>query len=94
MATYLATVVIARMREEQTLSPAGVAIRNFFPSDAYDTDIETFAKTGEMIDYFATLFGPFRFGQYGAVVVTPELGYALGDPDDVALRQRHAGDRP
>ena len=77
MATYLATVVIAPMKQESTASPAGVTIRNFFPSAAYDEDVPFFAKTGSMIDYFATLFGPYPFDQYGAVVVQPELGYAL-----------------
>ena len=77
MATYLATVVIAPMREQQTRSPAGVTIRNYFPTDSFDANSPSFAKTGAMIDYFATLFGPYPFGQYGAVVVKPELGYAL-----------------
>ncbi len=77
MATYLATVVIAPMTQESTASPAGVTIRNFFPSAAYDEDVPFFAKTGSMIDYFATLFGAYPFDQYGAVVVNQELGYAL-----------------
>ncbi len=77
MATYLATVVIAPMKQESTASPAGVTIRNFFPSAAYDEDVPFFAKTGSMIDYFATLFGAYPFDQYGVVVVNQELGYAL-----------------
>jgi Aminopeptidase N len=77
MATYLATVVIAPMREEQTASPAGVTIRNFFPGDGFDASVKDFVKTGTMIDYFAGVFGPYPFDAYGAVVVRDELGYAL-----------------
>ncbi|MEO6467920.1 MAG: M1 family metallopeptidase [Acidimicrobiia bacterium] len=77
MATYLATVVIAPMREQQTQSPAGVKIRNFFPEDLYDESVQDFAKTGAMIDYFAGRFGPYPFSAYGQVVISDELGYAL-----------------
>jgi len=77
MATYLATVVVAPMLEEQAHSPAGVPIRNFLPADSSDEDVASFAKSGAMVDYLATLFGPYPFGEYGAVVVKPELDYAL-----------------
>ena len=77
MATYLATVVIAPMREQQTGSPSGVRIRNFFPPAVFDHSVENFARTGSMIDYFAGVFGPYPFDAYGAVVVRDELGYAL-----------------
>ncbi len=77
MATYLATVVIAPMREEATTSPAGVPIRNFFPPRYYDESVTDFAKTGAMIDYFSTIFGPYPFDAYGAVVLRDEIGYAL-----------------
>ena len=77
MATYLATVVIAPMREQQTQSPAGVKIRNFFPEDIYDESVKDFAKTGAMIDYFSGRFGPYPFSAYGEVVISDELGYAL-----------------
>ena len=77
MATYLATVVIAPMREQQTQSAAGVKIRNFFPEDIYDESVKDFAKTGAMIDYFSGLFGRYPFAAYGEVVISDELGYAL-----------------
>ena len=77
MATYLATVVIAPMREQQTQSPAGVKIRNFFPDDIYAESVKDFSKTGAMIDYFSGLFGPYPFSAYGEVVISDELGYAL-----------------
>ncbi len=77
MATYLATVVIARMREQQTASPAGVPIRNYFPTERFDTDMTDFAGTGDMIDYFVSLFGAYPFDEYGVVTVDKDLGFAL-----------------
>ncbi|MGZ6996861.1 MAG: M1 family metallopeptidase [Acidimicrobiia bacterium] len=77
MATYLATVVIAPMREQRTTSPAGVPVRNSFPTRVYDEGVTDFADQGAMIDYFAGLFGPYPFGEYGAVTVPTDLGYAL-----------------
>ncbi len=77
MATYLATVVIAPMRDQQTASAAGVPIRNYFPPRLYDESVTDFAKTGTMIDYFSTIFGPYPFDAYGAVVLRDEIGYAL-----------------
>jgi aminopeptidase N len=77
MATYLATVVIAPMREQRTASPAGVPIRNYFPRARFDRDAADFARTGEMIDYFASLYGEYPFGEYGVVTVDDDLGFAL-----------------
>ena len=77
MATYLATVVIAPMREQRTQSGAGIPIRNFFPPGSYDDAVRNFAPTGAMIDYFSGQFGPYPFDVYGAVTVNHELGYAL-----------------
>jgi aminopeptidase N len=77
MASYLATVVIAPMREQTTASPAGNPIRNFFPTSDYGGAVRDFAVTGQMVDWFSTTFGPFPFGEYGAVVIDRDLGYAL-----------------
>ena len=77
MAPYLATVVIAPMHEQHTASPAGVPIRNAFPAATYDDGVRTFARTGEMLDYFASIISPYPFGEYGAVTVPADLGYAL-----------------
>jgi aminopeptidase N len=77
MATYLATVVIAPMREQRTASPAGVPIRNYFPTATYAAGVTDFAKTGEMIDYFSSIISRYPFGEYGAVTVPADLGYAL-----------------
>lgn len=77
MAPYLATVVIAPMREQRTTSPAGVPIRNFFPSGTYADGVRDFARMGEMVDYFSEIISPYPFGEYGVATVPAELGYAL-----------------
>ena len=77
MAPYLATVVIAPMREQQATTAGGVPIRNFFPAASYDRDVIDFARTGEMVDYFASRFGAYPFDEYGVVMVRADLGYAL-----------------
>jgi aminopeptidase N len=77
MAPYLATVEIAPMREQRSTSPGGVPVRNWFPDQAYATAAKTFVRQGEALDYLATLVGPYPFGEYGAVTVAADLGYAL-----------------
>jgi aminopeptidase N len=77
MAPYLATVVIAPMRPQTTTSPAGTPIRNYFPTREYDEDVANFAVTGRILDWFVTVFGPYPFREYGAVVIDQDLGYAL-----------------
>jgi aminopeptidase N len=77
MATYLVQVVVANLRFEELTGPGGLPIRN-----AYDADLgrevgAAFARQGEMIDFFADLFGPYPFVTYGAVVVDEDLGFAL-----------------
>ena len=77
MAPYLATVVIAPMREQRTTSPAGVPIRNFFPSGTYADGVRDFARMGEMVDYFSEIISPYPFAEYGVATVPADLGYAL-----------------
>src|SRR5690606_33591943 len=42
-----------------------------------DEGEETFSPQAEMVDYFETVFGPYPFDVYGAVVVDAPLGFAL-----------------
>ncbi len=77
MASYLAAVSIADYEIQRSAGPDGVQIRNFFPA-AIATEAEfDFGRTAEMIDYFATVFGPYPFDTYGVVVVPTPLGFAL-----------------
>lgn len=77
MATYLATVQINPFIEQTSVSAGGVPIRNFFPATLYEQGVEVFARQPEMMDYFETIFGPYPFEAYGAVVADVELGFAL-----------------
>ena len=77
MASYLATVVVGQL----TFPPAevvdGVTIRNAFADDAADRAEEAFARQGEMLAFFAEVFGPYPFDEYGVVVVDVPLNVAL-----------------
>ncbi|MBT8241060.1 MAG: M1 family metallopeptidase [Acidimicrobiia bacterium] len=77
MASYLATVVIGDYEIERTSSPEGVTIRNFFLPAEYDQAVSDFEVTGEMIDFFSEIFGPYPFDEYGAVTVPVLLRSAL-----------------
>jgi aminopeptidase N len=76
-ASYLVTVQIAEFEMQSYYTEDGLLIRNFFPVDiAEDAEI-TFSQTDEMIAYFETVFGPYPFEVYGAVVVNTSLSFAL-----------------
>jgi aminopeptidase N len=68
MANYLAAVVEGELVLEQSTSPGGVPIRNYFDRGLADAARTAFASTGEALDYFAGLFGPYPFQAYGVVV--------------------------
>lgn len=77
MASYLATVHIGRfVRTEETLDN-GLLIRNYYPESIAETAPQAFARQGEMLEYFETVFGPYPFEVYGAVVVPQMLPFAL-----------------
>jgi aminopeptidase N len=76
-ASYLVTINIADFVMQTEEGPDGLPIRNFFPADAPEIVALNFARTGEMIELFNGIFGPYPFDAYGAVVVNTELGFAL-----------------
>ncbi|MDZ4767384.1 MAG: M1 family metallopeptidase [Chloroflexota bacterium] len=77
MASYLAAVQVGDFVLQEGESPAGVPIRNFFPTDRFSDGVLTFARQGEMIDFFSGLFGAYPFDAYGVVVVDLPLFFAL-----------------
>jgi aminopeptidase N len=77
MATYLATVNIDEFILDESMSESGVRIRNYFPVELAQRGAEVFARQGEMIDFFETVFGPYPFAEYGAVVADTNLNFAL-----------------
>ncbi|HEX2623502.1 MAG TPA: M1 family aminopeptidase, partial [Phototrophicaceae bacterium] len=55
----------------------GLPIRNYFPAALADDGEVVFSHVKEMIPYFETVFGPFPFDVYGAVVADTDLSFAL-----------------
>jgi aminopeptidase N len=77
MASYLIQIVIAGLEFEEATGPDGLAIRHAFDRDVTADARGAMASTGDMIDFYDDLFGPFPFDVYGAVVVDENLGFAL-----------------
>lgn len=73
MATYLATVVIDQLRFTSEPGPRGITIRNAIPEGMTDAAVQDFAPQAEMLGFFSTIFGPYPFDAYGAVLA-PDLG--------------------
>jgi aminopeptidase N len=71
MASYLAAVTVGRYVSETSTSPAGVTIRNYAAPGQSGKVRTGFARTGEVLDYFATIFGPYPFDAYG--IVAPDV---------------------
>jgi len=72
MAPYLATVVIgdfAIVDDPESSDIAGIPVRNVLPPDLQASVPEEVLLQGEMIEFFAELFGPFPFETYGIAVV-------------------------
>ncbi len=77
MATYLATVNIARFGVQEGRSPDGLPLRLYHPLDATEKELAEFARTGEILTFFAERFGPYPFECYGGVLSYEPLPGAL-----------------
>ena len=72
MASYLATVVIGDLEiieDEASTAISGVAVRNVLPDGISSNSLAVLDKQGEMIVFFADVFGPYPFDAYGIAVV-------------------------
>jgi aminopeptidase N len=78
MATYLATVVVGNLVRLERPGPDGVLLRDYLPPDLSTGPPPPFARTGEMMEYFSSILGPYPFAEYGHVVV-PGISSALED---------------
>jgi aminopeptidase N len=81
MAGYLASVQIGEFElagpqngqgqdQGQSAAPAGILIRNGYPSAMAAAAEYDLGRQGRMISLFSELFGPYPFDVYGALVVT------------------------
>lgn len=77
MASYLALLVVGDLTPQESVSPDGVPLRNFFPTRYAEDGATGFAAQGEMVDYFSSLFGAYPFDAYGALVLDARLGFSL-----------------
>ena len=77
MATYLATVNVMQLELQESVGPGGLPLRLYHPADATEQELEVHSRTAEMIEHFSTLFGPYPFEAYGALITPEELGGAL-----------------
>jgi aminopeptidase N len=77
MASYLATIDIAKFSTEKMKSETGIPIRNYYSADLPESIRKPFARQGEMLDYFSSIYGPYPFDVYGSLVMNTEFGSAL-----------------
>ncbi len=76
-ASYLIKVNIGDFVRQDTTSPDGVPIRNYFPAALATDGRYAYARQGAMIDYFSSIFGAYPFDSYGAIVVDARIGFSL-----------------
>lgn len=95
MATYLASVVTGDFAIVTSQEADGPVIRNALPTEQANQLLPALAATGEMLDVFESLFGPYPFESYGVVAIPEPLGFALEnqtlslfDAEFLTLRRR------
>ena len=76
LASYLSTVHVGDYVSQDTQSPEGVPIRNYFPADIAKQAAHDFGRVPEMMSFFAEKFGPYPFESYGNIVMDTNLGGA------------------
>lgn len=77
MASYLATVGIGEFDIETSIGPNGLPIRDYFERDIPQDVRADFARTGEMLELFNELVGPYPFEVTGVIVHDIDFGFAL-----------------
>ncbi|WP_412540612.1 M1 family metallopeptidase [Longispora sp. K20-0274] len=78
MATYLATVTIGRFAIERGVTAGGVPILNAVDPREATAAAAVLPKIGSIVDYYASLFGPYPFGTTGVIIDKADrVGYAL-----------------
>jgi aminopeptidase N len=77
MASYLATIDIARFTRLTTTGPHGLPVLTYAPSALAAQTRRTFVGLPAMISYFETILGPYPFDSAGAIVVSPAFRWSL-----------------
>jgi aminopeptidase N len=77
MASYLATVAIARFAVRQARGPHGLPLLSYYPPSLAAAAEATFARLPQMIAYFESILGPYPFEAYGTIMTALPMPYAL-----------------
>jgi aminopeptidase N len=78
MAPYLATVAVGDFQLQLGRSKGGVPIISGVAPQLAADSAASLARTGEILDWEASLFGPYPFETAGAIIVdAPDVGYSL-----------------
>jgi aminopeptidase N len=77
MASYLATVNIAKFNERTATGPDGLPIRNYFEASLSSDVIAEYDSLPDMIAFYSDLIGPYPFEAYGVVVMPESVGVAM-----------------
>jgi aminopeptidase N len=70
-------VAIGHFTETHDTTASGIPVRNYFAEGLDSRVTDPFENQPEMIDYFESVFGPYPFDVYGAVVHPVPLQFAL-----------------
>lgn len=76
-ACYLVTIAVGDFEVETDTTDSGVPIRHYIAAGLPEWADDGLDRTAEMIDFFETVFGPYPFEVYGAVVHDTYLPFAL-----------------
>ena len=77
LASYLVGLGIGEYETEVAKTSSGVPVRNFYDKGISESLQNRFDRQPEMIDFFETVFGPYPFEAYGALVIDRHEYFAL-----------------
>jgi aminopeptidase N len=77
MASYLATLNVAEFAVLESEGPGGIPIRIYHPPDSTEAELAAFRRQGEILEFLATVFGPYPFEAAGAVISSEPAAGAL-----------------
>jgi aminopeptidase N len=77
MASYLVTLHAGRLETAVREGPHGLPVRTAFAASVPQGQRVMFDRMPEMIDYFASVFGPYPFESAGGTVVGAPILFAL-----------------
>ncbi|HEX6883759.1 MAG TPA: M1 family metallopeptidase, partial [Planctomycetota bacterium] len=77
MASYLATLNVARFDVLELTGPRGLPMRIYHPPDASAKDLAAFRRQGEVLEFLEAVLGPYPFEAAGAVMQSEPAAGAL-----------------